>query len=39
MCVSSFIEYGNKIKKFLKIYNWKIEIIDPESIKNYLYIF
>ena len=38
MCVSSFIEYGNKIKKFLKIYNWKIEIIDPESIKNYLYI-
>ncbi len=37
-CIKAFIEYGNKIKKFLKIYNWKIEIIDPENIKNYLYI-
>ena len=37
-CISAFIEYGNKIKKFLKIYNWKIEIVDTENIKNCLYI-
>tara|TARA_Y100000591_G_C21840373_1_gene705197 strand:+ start:684 stop:1175 length:492 start_codon:yes stop_codon:yes gene_type:complete len=38
VCIKAFIEYGNKIKNFLKIYNWKIEIIDSENIKNYLYI-
>ena len=38
ICISSFIEYGNKIKKFLKIYNFKVEIIDTENIKNCLYI-
>ena len=37
-CILTFIEYGNKIKKFLKIYNWKIEIVDAENIKNCLYI-
>jgi len=37
-CITTFIEYGNKIKNFLKIYNWKIEIVDPENIKNCLYI-
>jgi hypothetical protein len=37
-CISSFIEYGNKIKNFLKIYNWKIEIVDTENIKKCLYI-
>ena len=36
--ILTFIEYGNKIKKFLKIYNWKIEIVDAENIKNCLYI-
>jgi hypothetical protein len=37
-CIKAFIEYGNKIKKFLKIYNWKVEIVDIENIKNCLYI-
>lgn len=37
-CIKAFIEYGNKIKSFLKIYNWKIEIIDTKNIKNCLYI-
>ena len=38
ICIKCFIEYGNKIKKFLKIYNWKVEIVDIENIKNCLYI-
>jgi hypothetical protein len=37
-CISTFIEYGNKIKSFLKIFNWKVEIVDCENIKNCLYI-
>ena len=37
-CISTFIEYGNKIKSFLKIFNWKVEIVDCENIKNFLYI-
>lgn len=37
-CIAAFIEYGNKIKSFLKIYNWKVEIIDDENIKKCLYI-
>ena len=37
-CILAFIEYGNKIKHFMKIYNWKIEIVDIENIKNCLYI-
>jgi hypothetical protein len=37
-CISAFIEYGNKIKSFLKIFNWKVEIVDDENIKKCLYI-
>ena len=37
-CIKSFIENGNKIKEFVTISNWKIEIVDVENIKNCLYI-
>ena len=38
VCIKAFIEYGNKIKSFLKIFNWKVEIVDDENIKKCLYI-